>query len=408
MAVFKCKMCGGDLDVTDTKSVIECDYCGTSQTIPAVDDEKKVNLFNRANRLRFKNEFDKAEAIYESIVSEFPEEPEAYWGICLCKYGIEYVDDPATAKKIPTCHRTSFRSIFDEENYKLALEYADVVAQKIYRDEARAIDTLQKDILAVVNSVEPYDVFICYKETGEDGQRTHDSVLAQDIYDELTEKGLKVFFARITLEDKLGSAYEPYIFAALNSAKVMIVVGTKYEHFNAIWVKNEWGRYLGFMKADRKRTLIPCYKDMDAYDMPDEFSNLQAQDMNKIGAMQDLVRGVLKIAKPVTETPAQNVVQQTVVQTTVSSNVANLLKRGYMSLEEWRWKEADSFFERVLDEDAECGSAYLGKMLANEKCGSVDDCIRKIENIELYMQSLRSKESLDKAIASGVCHSPAT
>ena len=408
MAVFKCKMCGGDLEVTDTKSVIECDYCGTSQTIPAADDEKKVNLFNRANRLRFKNEFDKAEAIYESIVSEFPEEPEAYWGICLCKYGIEYVDDPATAKKIPTCHRTSFRSIFDEENYKLALEYADVVAQKIYRDEARAIDTLQKDILAVVNSVEPYDVFICYKETGEDGQRTHDSVLAQDIYDELTEKGLKVFFARITLEDKLGSAYEPYIFAALNSAKVMLVVGTKYEHFNAVWVKNEWSRYLEFMKADRKRTLIPCYKDMDAYDMPDEFSNLQAQDMNKIGAMQDLVRGVLKIAKPVTETPAQNVVQQTVVQTTVSSNVANLLKRGYMSLEEWRWKEADSFFERVLDEDAECGSAYLGKMLANEKCGSVDDCIRKIENIELYMQSLRSKESLDKAIASGVCRSPAT
>lgn len=367
MAIFKCKMCGGDLEVTDIKSVVECEYCGTSQTIPAADDEKKVNLFNRANRLRFKNEFDKAEAIYESIISEFPEEPEAYWGICLCKYGIEYVDDPATAKKIPTCHRTSFKSIFDEENYKLALEYADVVAQKIYRDEARAIDTLQKDILAVVNSVEPYDVFICYKETGEDGQRTHDSVLAQDIYDELTEKGLKVFFARITLEDKLGSAYEPYIFAALNSAKVMLVVGTKYEHFNAVWVKNEWSRYLEFMKADRKRTLIPCYKDMDAYDMPDEFSNLQAQDMNKIGAMQDLVRGVLKIAKPMGETSTKTVVQQT-----VSANVENLLKRGFMSLEEEQWEEADSFFERVLDEDAECGKAYLGKLLVKMRVISFD------------------------------------
>lgn len=147
----------------------------------------------------------------------------------------------------------------------------------------------------VVNSVEPYDVFLCYKEAGTDGERTHDSVLAQDIYEELTAKGLKVLFSRITLKDKLGTAYEPYIFAALNSAKVMLSIGTKPEHFNAVWVKNEWSRYLDFMKNDRKRTLIPCNKDMDPYDMPEEFSNLQAQSMGKIGAMQDLVRGVLKL-----------------------------------------------------------------------------------------------------------------
>ena len=47
-----------------------------------------------------------------------------------------------------------------------------------------------------------------------------DSVIAQDVYDALTEKGYRVFFSRITLEDKLGTEYEPYIFAALNSAKV--------------------------------------------------------------------------------------------------------------------------------------------------------------------------------------------
>lgn len=29
MAVFKCKMCGGDLDVVDGISVAECEYCGT-------------------------------------------------------------------------------------------------------------------------------------------------------------------------------------------------------------------------------------------------------------------------------------------------------------------------------------------------------------------------------------------
>ena len=101
MAVFKCKMCGADLPLIDDSTVCECEYCGTTQTVPAANNEKKMNLFNRANRLRFANEFDKAAGVFESIVSEFPEEAEAYWGLCLCKYGIEYVDDPTTAKKYP-------------------------------------------------------------------------------------------------------------------------------------------------------------------------------------------------------------------------------------------------------------------------------------------------------------------
>ena len=82
-------------------------------------------------------------------------------------------------------------------------------------------------------------MFICYKETDDSGSRTKDSTLAQDIYYQLTNEGYKVFFSRITLEDKLGQQYEPYIFAALNSAKVMLVIGTKAEYFNAVWVKNE-------------------------------------------------------------------------------------------------------------------------------------------------------------------------
>ena len=139
MAVLKCKMCGGDLNITADEKIVECEFCGTTQTIPNGSDEKKTNLFNRANRLRIANEFDKAAGIYESIIAEFPEEAEAYWGLCLCKFGIEYVDDPKTAKKIPTCHRTSFESIFDDENYKMAIEKSDVIAQGVYNEADIAI-----------------------------------------------------------------------------------------------------------------------------------------------------------------------------------------------------------------------------------------------------------------------------
>ena len=106
MAVIKCKMCGGDLNVAENNSVAVCEYCGTQQTVPSADNEKKLTLFGRANRLRMACEFDKAAGVYESIVADFPEEAEAYWGLVLCKYGIEYVDDPATGKKIPKLSRT--------------------------------------------------------------------------------------------------------------------------------------------------------------------------------------------------------------------------------------------------------------------------------------------------------------
>lgn len=364
MAIFKCKMCNGNLNVIEGNTVCECDYCGTQQTVPSDSGEKKVNLFNRANRLRSDCEFDKAAGIYENIVAEFPEEAEAFWGLCLCKFGIEYVDDPATGKKVPTCRRTAFDSIFDDADFERACSCADSAALTVYRAEAKEIDRLQKGILEIARNEEPFDIFISYKETAEDGQRTKDSVLAQDIYDELTAKGYKVFFSRITLEDILGKDYEPYIFAALNSAKIMLAVGTSFEHFNAVWVKNEWSRFLALMKNDRSRTLIPCYCDIDPYDMPSEFKHLQGQDMSKVGFLQDLVRGIGKI---IPKGGAQGGAP-TVVQVSGGQAVEPLLERAFMFLGSNEWDNADQYCEKVLDIDPKCGKAYLGKLLSEFNC----------------------------------------
>ena len=41
MAVLKCKMCGGDLEIQQGSTIAECEYCGTTQTIPSLDNEKK-------------------------------------------------------------------------------------------------------------------------------------------------------------------------------------------------------------------------------------------------------------------------------------------------------------------------------------------------------------------------------
>ena len=364
MAIYKCKMCSGELDVQEGVSVIECDYCGTKQTVPTAKDENLQGLFNRANILRMKSEFDKAEQIYEKILQADETQAEAYWGLILCKYGIEYVEDPKTFTRIPTCHRTSFDSIIADDDYKSALQYADGVQRGIYEAEAKEIDRLQKEILSLSQKEEPYDVFICYKETDETGRRTQDSAIANDIYYQLTNQGFKVFYAAITLEDKLGSAYEPCIFAALNSAKVMLAVGTKPEFFTAVWVKNEWSRFLKMMKTDRSKMIIPCYKDMDPYELPEEFAHLQAQDMGKIGFINDIVRGISKVINKDEPTAAPKTVE------VANPAVAPLIERVFLFLEDSDWRSAADYCEKVLDQDPKNAFAYLGKLMVDLKVTS--------------------------------------
>ena len=404
MAIIKCKMCGGDLEVTPGLTVAECEFCGTKQTLPKANEEVIQNLFNRANALRLKCEFDKAEQIYEKILNQNNAEAEAHWGIVLCKYGIEYVEDPTTFKRIPTCHRTSYDAVTTDADYLAAVEYADAVQRGIYETEAKAIDAIQKNILSIVKDEKPFDVFICYKETDENGKRTIDSSIANDIYHQLTQEGLKVFYAAITLEDKLGQEYEPYIFAALNSAKVMLVIGTKPQYFTTVWVKNEWSRFLKLMKTDRSKLLIPCYRDMDAYELPEEFAHLQAQDMSKIGFINDVVRGIRKVAlteerkpAPVAEAPAAG-----------SVNIAPLLKRAFMFLEDGDWKSANEYCEKVLDQDPENAQAYLGKLMAECHVRQMDglkDCANPFDQSGNYQKALRfADEDLKETLTGYIAH----
>lgn len=397
MAIYKCKMCGGELSVNEGNTVIECEFCGTTQTVPTAKDENLQGLFNRANVLRMKSEFDKAEQIYEKIIQADNTQAEAYWGLILCKFGIEYVEDPDTFKRVPTCHRTSLDSIIADDDYKSALNYADGIQRGIYETEAKEIDRLQREIIALSQKEDPYDVFICYKETDETGRRTQDSVIANDIYYQLTQEGFKVFYAAITLEDKLGSAYEPCIFAALNSAKVMLSIGTKPEYFNAVWVKNEWSRFLKIMKKDRSKVLIPCYKDMDAYELPDEFAHLQAQDMSKIGFINDVVRGIKKV---LSASKPKETKKETVVVNTNSAATAPLLQRVFMFLEDGNWNSADEYCEKVLDLEPQNALAYVGKLMVELRVKtqqSLSDCEEPFDNHNYYQKAMRFADDSLKA-----------
>ena len=372
MGVLRCKMCGAPIETIDNNRLVTCNYCGSKQTIIDANDEKKTNLFNRANQLRMNCDFDSAIVAYESIISLYPQEPEAYWGLALSKFGIEYVDDPKTKKKTPTIHRSSYEYFEKDSNYLRALEYSDIIAKEQYKNEAIEITNIQKSILNISKNEKPFDIFICYKEKDSDGKRTRDSVIGQELHQLLTEKGYKVFFSRVTLEHKLGTMYEPYIFAALNSAKIMIVIGTKKEYFTATWVKNEWSRFLSLMQGKGDKYIIPCFRDMDAYEMPEELLGFQAQDLNKLGFVQDLMRGINKLIGKEDNKPSTRVVHTDV-------HIEPMLQRAEILIQDKDYTKADEVLEKILNNDPRNSDAYLLKSVIFYNKTSIEDLKMSIE-----------------------------
>ena len=294
MAVLKCKMCGGALEINNNESVAVCEYCGTKQTLPLFSGESESLLYESGNNYLLQGEYDKAENVFNQLLTIKPDAAELYWDLVLCKYGVTYVKDPKSGKYIPTCNRTHYTPIFSDSNYIKAIDLSSGEKKAFFEEDATTIDTIQKGIIAVSKKEKPFDIFISYKETDANGNRSKDSIEAQKLYEKLTEAGYKVFFSRITLEDKVGTEYEPYIYAALYSSKVMITLCSSRDNLEAVWVRNEWSRYLSLQQNDADKTIIPLYFDMDKSELPDEFLMIPSFDIKENGFEVELIRGIKK------------------------------------------------------------------------------------------------------------------
>lgn len=299
---FRCRICGGQVQVDRAAGVCICEYCGTKQSIPLFSDDSSKRLYESGNNYLQHCEYDKAENVFNQLLSIDPQDAEIYWDLVMCKYGVTFVCDPRTGKYIPTCNRTHYDSVLNDKNYLNALKLSTGDKKEFYQESAETINSIQKGIISVAKKEKPFDIFISYKETDRNGNRTKDSIVAQELYEKLVSAGYKVFFSRITLEDKIGSEYEPYIYAALSSSKVMLTVSSSNENIESPWVKNEWSRFLMLRQADSSKAIVPLYFSMQKSELPEEFAILSAQDIGRQDYEQDLIRGIKKlIPLPITK-----------------------------------------------------------------------------------------------------------
>jgi len=376
MGGLKCKMCGSNLDIGDSITVCKCEKCGTSQTVPDIEDDKELKLFERAGRLRFNCDFDKAAGIYNTITDSYTEEAEGYWGLILCKYGIEYADN-ASGKKVPVCHRISYDSVMDDEDFELVMENSDSESRAIFREEAKIIEENRKKYIQIAESEQPYDIYISYRAKDDNGDKTAVSEIAGHLYNKLTSARYRVFLSEAALKGKKQSDCEPYIYSALNSANVMLALGTSYDDYNNVWVKNEWNRYLEIAEKNKNKCLIPCYKDVDEYDIPKEFAGLKVCQLGNDDTFNNIMAEIADVVKqesvnqpapkPEKAEPAEEIELEE-IEIIEPVDINKLLDEGFSAISDKNWKKANKLFFHVLDEEPDNSKAYWGQLLVQQEC----------------------------------------
>ena len=272
-----CNICGANYEYINGKW--KCPACGAYKQ-EELSNEEATLLYNAAQKLRVQ-EFEDAEELYLDIIQKYPKQHEAYWGYVCSRYGIKTEED-IDGKWIPTCCFPFIESFLDDKDFKKAVEYAPVDIANWYKEQADYIERVRKTWIDMAKNEAPYEIFISYKDSDivNGIERTRDSINALELYNHLARQGYNVFYSRESLRDKIGEKYEPYIFNALKTAKIMILYGTSVEYINSTWVKNEWHRYLKqIARGDKKEnSLLVVCDGFSPNELPKVLSSKQCLD----------------------------------------------------------------------------------------------------------------------------------
>lgn len=374
--IITCAGCGEPLELQEGIKIVHCKYCGNSNVIPKFFSKETEQAFNNAEQALLEGEFDRALRLFENIEKDYPTDAHLHWSMALSRYGIRLEKDTDNSSYIPTMNRMQKSAFLNDCDYKMAVEYEeDEEVRDYYIDMGEHISKIQREYNELSSSISPFDIFICYKETDERGIRSKDSILAENLYNRMTEEGYKVFYSRVTMNGYIGKQYEPVIYSALHTACVFIVVGTSEEYINSSWVKNEWSRFLNRMKTENHLLLVLAYSGIKPEDFPDALSSYQGFEITSNEEIESLV-------KRITRSLNKQIDPLTISNT--ASESKNLVLRVQDELQRNNFREASRYVEEALNKDFTNAEAHLLKLLIEFKVHEIDEIEEKKRNLENY------------------------
>lgn len=336
--------------------------------------------------------FDEAIQLYKetnAAAEEAERDPEIRWRIIMCIYGIEY--HKSGEIMYPIIHRP----ILDPEATSMERQHLiercegreDALA--LYQERLNEIDRILKEYGELMSRQDwDYQVFLCVKQKDANDKTTDDSRVAMDLYRKIKKLGLKVFNSEAPeCQATYNREWEPRILAALMRSKVLIVVGSCKDYFEAPWVRTEWSRYKWLMDREKAtghtdRLIIPYrIKGMNHWDIPQELQTMKqlpdSEGAERVELLEKTLRAVFKIP----EDP--NVLKLKRVYNT---------ELQYGMFDQAR-KTCDELQGAFAADDRRMGYMWLAMMMADLK-------VRRIEDLRTLSQSFADNGYYREAIKS--------
>ncbi len=290
MKKLTCMECGGEILVSANGLYGKCSYCGSEYQLKEPLNSQQFVSFEMATEYLLTFRFADAKRLFVKL-AEDTNFTSAYWGAFLAEYGIEFVIDKFK-NKTPTCHRANVVSVYENQYYIKAIEYANSIQLENYKELAEKIERVRLEILNQVEDGTNYQVFICFKATEieDENKKTADFYFANELYNFLEEKGFKVFNSAKTLLEVKEQNFEPYIYRALSTAKVMLLLCSSVETIESAWVKNEWAR---FLDLNNGQGLVPICGNLETNFSPLALPH-ELQKLNAIVYDENVKENILK------------------------------------------------------------------------------------------------------------------
>ena len=397
---MRCRNCGAELDIEKAvNGVVQCIYCTSKFTLPKEDiTPAALKFLHDGESSLYICRFDDAYAFYKKAAELSPNEPEAYWGMAISQFKVQYVKDEVNDRLQPICHYISTDRISDNANYKQALSLATPEQRAEYERQAQEIDYIREEFYKLKQTGREYDCFICVKVTDDATKaRTSDYKRADDIYFDLKGKGYNPFFSERELVDVTGADYEARILYALYTSECMIVVCGKEEYLHTKWVKNEYTRFLRLVGDEQKESdsITIAFDGRPVEYLPGKNGKIQGIDLRSLNASEKITKfvedhtpearakraqaeqakkeseaAILKEiekqreAQRELEERLKNIREAPAANSMTSATTRSLLLRANQFLADGEFDSAREYYNKVLDIDPQCAEAWFGLLLA--------------------------------------------
>lgn len=295
-----CPNCGGDLIKVDG-DMYRCENCHVYHKI---DNRNLHHDLLDVAAIRESLNFKLAEQKCRKLLQEYASADltDVYWNLLLCEQRVVFETDQKGAQ-FPSFYDIVPTDIESSENYKKCNEYLNRFnSQNAYNYE-ELVDKMvsaKRKYRRIRESSKPFDIFICFKKSrseSEGGGETRDYKIAYQLYNVFC-KSYNVFFSEETLFNIGGvTEYEPHIYHALYTAKIMFLICSKREYLESQWVKNEWSRFKRMAdNAQQTKVIIPIFvDDFTPEYLPDDIKSCQGlnNDMYLIDRLKTSVNNFL-------------------------------------------------------------------------------------------------------------------